>query len=104
LTPVSGIVYPPISHWVWTEVGWLNTLGYVDFSGCGPVHLLGGVCSFVGAVFLGPRLGRFGNKYDDSEKEEIVGHSIPVRTKLTGSYLYDTVNSCQPAGNIYASA
>jgi ammonia channel protein AmtB len=76
---VSGIVYPPISHWVWTDIGWLNKLGYVDFSGCGPVHLLGGVCSFVGAVFLGPRLGRFRNKGDGTEQEEIVGHSVPVR-------------------------
>jgi Amt family ammonium transporter len=75
-------VYPPISHWVWTDVGWLNRLGYVDFSGCGPVHLLGGVCSFFGALFLGPRLGRFDSKYGDSEKEEIVGHSIPVSTRL----------------------
>jgi ammonia channel protein AmtB len=80
-TSISGIVYPPISHWVWTEVGWLNRLGYVDFSGCGPVHLLGGVCSFFGALFLGPRLGRFESKHGDSEKEELVGHSIPVRTQ-----------------------
>lgn len=74
---ISGIVYPPISHWVWTQEGWLNQMGYIDFSGCGPVHLLGGVCSFFGAWFLGPRIGRFGSKYD-SDKEEIVGHSIPL--------------------------
>ncbi|PSN38279.1 putative ammonium transporter 1 [Blattella germanica] len=77
-TSVLGIVYPPISHWVWSEAGWLNKLGYVDFSGCGPVHLLGGVCSFFGAAFLGPRIGRFVNKYNGSEKEELVGHSIPL--------------------------
>jgi ammonia channel protein AmtB len=52
----------------------------MDFSGCGPVHLLGGICSFIGAVFLGPRLGRFESTKSDSEKEEIVGHSVPVRT------------------------
>jgi Amt family ammonium transporter len=52
----------------------------VDFSGCGPVHLLGGICSFFGAAFLGPRLGRFESTKGDSEKEEIVGHSNPVRT------------------------
>ncbi|KAJ9592288.1 hypothetical protein L9F63_001184, partial [Diploptera punctata] len=75
---ISGIVYPPISHWVWTEEGWLKQMGYVDFSGCGPVHLLGGVCSFFGAAFLGPRIGRFTSKYDNSEKEEIVGHSMPL--------------------------
>ncbi|GFG33933.1 hypothetical protein Cfor_07493 [Coptotermes formosanus] len=75
---ISGIVYPPISHWVWSDIGWLKRLGYVDFSGCGPVHLLGGVCSFFGAVFLGPRLGRFESTKGNSEKEEIVGHSMPI--------------------------
>ncbi|PSN38278.1 putative ammonium transporter 1 [Blattella germanica] len=75
---ISGIVYPPITHWVWTDEGWLNKLGYIDYSGCGPVHLLGGVCSFFGALFIGPRIGRFGNKYNHPDKEEIVGHSVPV--------------------------
>jgi Amt family ammonium transporter len=69
---VSGFVYPPITHWAWTEEGWLYKLGYVDFSGSGPIHILGGVCSFCAAVFLGPRLGRFG------AREEIAGHSVPV--------------------------
>jgi hypothetical protein len=103
----SGIVYPLISHWVWSEVSWLKRLGYVDFSGCGPVHLLGGVCSFFGAVFLGPRLGRFQSTKGDTEKEEIVGHSTPVRILkkhfyITISRLHsvfsgnDTVNSIQP--------
>jgi Amt family ammonium transporter len=75
---ITGFVYPPTTHWTWTEEGWLNKLGYVDFSGCGPIHLTGGVCSFFGALFLGPRLGRFANKFNNSEKEEIVGHSAPV--------------------------
>jgi Amt family ammonium transporter len=75
---ITGFVYPPITHWIWTEEGWLNKLGYVDFSGCGPIHLTGGVCSFFGALFLGPRLGRFANKFNNSEKEEIEGHSVPV--------------------------
>jgi len=85
---VSGIIYPLITHWAWSEVGWLKRLGYVDFSGGGTIHLLGGVCSFFGAVFLGPRLGRFESTKGDSEKEEIVGHSIPVRTlKNTSTWL-----------------
>lgn len=77
---ISGFVYPPITHWTWTEEGWLNKLGYVDFSGCGPIHVTGGVCSFFAALFLGPRLGRFGNECNNnnSQKEELVGHSVPL--------------------------
>ncbi|XP_023714902.1 putative ammonium transporter 1 isoform X3 [Cryptotermes secundus] len=68
-----GFIYPPVTHWAWTDEGWLNKLGYVDFAGSGPIHLLGGVCSFCAALFLGPRLGRFG-----AGKEQIVGHSVPL--------------------------
>ncbi|KAJ9592290.1 hypothetical protein L9F63_001186, partial [Diploptera punctata] len=75
---ISGLVYPPITHWTWTDEGWLKQLGYVDYSGCGPVHLLGGVCSLFGALFIGPRIGKFGNKYKKLEKEDIVGHSVPL--------------------------
>ncbi|XP_021933567.1 putative ammonium transporter 1 [Zootermopsis nevadensis] len=75
---ISGFVYPPVTHWAWTEHGWLKKLGYVDYSGCGPIHLIGGVCSFYGAFFLGPRIGRFAKKFNNSEKEELVGHSVPL--------------------------
>ncbi|XP_069694964.1 putative ammonium transporter 1 [Periplaneta americana] len=72
---ITGFVYPVVSRWVWTEEGWLNQMGYRDFSGCGPVHLLGGTCSFFGAAFLGPRLGRF-NKMEESQ--DFPGHSVPL--------------------------
>ncbi|KDR12048.1 Putative ammonium transporter 1 [Zootermopsis nevadensis] len=59
-------------------------MGYRDFSGCGPIHLLGGTCSLFGAAFLGPRLGRFSSKAEDSQ--EIPGHSVPL-TGLGGMIL-----------------
>ena len=64
-------MYPVCCHWAWTSEGWLAVNGYYDFAGSGVVHHLGGVCAFMGAVFLGPRIGRF-----DKPGETIPGHSV----------------------------
>ncbi|PSN39572.1 putative ammonium transporter 1 [Blattella germanica] len=54
-------------------------LGYEDYSGCGPVHVLAGVCSFFGAFIIGPRIGKFGFKSNiPQDEEELVGHSVPL--------------------------
>ncbi|XP_069178976.1 putative ammonium transporter 1 [Procambarus clarkii] len=70
---LSGVVYPVVSHWTWSDVGWLKTQHYQDFGGSGVVHLTEGVAALVGAVILGPRIGRFGPK-----GKEIRGHSVPL--------------------------
>lgn len=54
-------MYALAAGWVWRETGFLAVLGAVDIAGAGPVHMLGGVCSFAAATFLGPRIGRFDN-------------------------------------------
>ncbi|XP_069195389.1 putative ammonium transporter 1 [Procambarus clarkii] len=72
-TVLSAVVYPVVSHWTWSDVGWLKTQHYQDFGGSGVVHLTGGVAALVGAVILGPRIGRFGPK-----GKEIRGHSVPL--------------------------
>merc|ERR1719186_1485136 len=72
---ISGLVYPVVAHWAWTEGGWLKEYGYVDFAGSGVVHHLGGVCGFLGTVFLGPRIGRFNAK---GKPVNIPGHSVPL--------------------------
>ncbi|KAK9496981.1 hypothetical protein O3M35_012781 [Rhynocoris fuscipes] len=71
---ISGVVYPIVSHWAWHKDGWLQSFGYVDFAGCGVVHALAGVCSFISAAFLGPRLGRFTN----GKPNDLPGHSLPL--------------------------
>ena len=71
---VSGFIYPIFGHWVWGPGGWLgNTMGWFngmfadgdsmkavfrDFAGSTVVHTVGGVIALMGAIALGPRLGR----------------------------------------------
>ncbi|CAI6347876.1 unnamed protein product [Macrosiphum euphorbiae] len=71
---VSGVTYPIASHWTWSPDGWLLKIGYSDFSGAGTVHLLAGTCSFVAALFIGPRNGRFST----IAPNEYNGHSMPL--------------------------
>ncbi|MET0629153.1 MAG: ammonium transporter [Acidimicrobiia bacterium] len=67
---VSGLIYPITVHWIWGPGGWLgNTMGWFsglvpdgtvfrDFAGSTAVHTVGGIIALVGAIALGPRLGR----------------------------------------------
>ncbi|XP_075220586.1 putative ammonium transporter 1 [Lycorma delicatula] len=73
---LSGFVYPVVSHWAWTNEGFLNKMGYSDFAGSGVVHALAGTASFIAALFIGPRTGRFTN----GKSQDMPGHS----TMLTG--------------------
>ena len=70
---ITSIIYPVVVHWVWSDNGFMcnwhpdvatnplvpNSVNLIDFAGSGVVHLTGGICALVGAIFTGPRLGRF---------------------------------------------
>eukprot|EP00301_Raphidiophrys_heterophryoidea_P002180 c11021_g1_i1.p1 GENE.c11021_g1_i1~~c11021_g1_i1.p1 ORF type:complete len:462 (-),score=101.18 c11021_g1_i1:264-1649(-) len=55
---LAGFVYPVVAHWVWGG-GWLERSGVIDISGGIVVHVVGGMAGLVGAIFAGPRFGRF---------------------------------------------
>lgn len=71
-----GLIYPVVGHWIWGG-GWLAKLGMFDFAGSTVVHSVGGWAALVGAVVLGPRLGKYGK---DGKTQPIPGHSIALGT------------------------
>jgi Amt family ammonium transporter len=72
---MSLLIYPVYAHWAWNPLGWLKTLGFVDFAGDGAVHTVGAAAAAAGVWVLGPRLGRFGR---DGEVRDIPGHNLPM--------------------------
>lgn len=77
---ITALVYPIAGHWIWGG-GWLWTLpfgdGFRDFAGSTVVHSIGGWLALVGAIALGPRIGRFTK---DGKAVAIPGHSISMAT------------------------
>ena len=76
---ISLIVYPIEAHWIWGG-GWLSQLGIHDYAGSCAIHMVGGVAALVGAIFLGPRIGKYVK--DKAGKvvkvNAIPGHSITL--------------------------
>ena len=71
---ISLVVYPVSGHWIWGG-GWLSEMGFHDFAGSCAVHMVGGVAAFIGAVVLGPRIG----KYDKNGKPKAIpGHNLTI--------------------------
>ena len=86
---ISAVVYPIEAHWVWGG-GWLTQeiLGvtYIDFAGSSLIHMVGGISSFIGALILGPRWGKYLDKDGKPTLERkkavyvraIPGHNLTV--------------------------
>jgi Amt family ammonium transporter len=72
---ISALIYPIVVHWNWGG-GWLAQLDtpFHDFAGSTMVHQVGGVAALMGALVLGPRIGKYGA---DGRPRAIPGHNIP---------------------------
>jgi len=71
-----GFVYPIAGSWKWNANGWLNQLGFIDFAGSTLVHSVGAWAGIVGAIILGPRIGKF----VDGKTQAIPGHNLAIAT------------------------
>ena len=82
---ISLLIYPIEAHWSWGG-GWLNATdgsfmmnlfgtSFHDFAGSAVVHSVGGVLAFLGAIALGPRLGKYRK---DGKSNAIPGHSLAM--------------------------
>ena len=76
---ISLFIYPIEAHWIWGG-GWLSQLGFHDYAGSCAIHMVGGIAALVGAIFLGPRIGKYVK--DASGKvvkvNAIPGHSVTL--------------------------
>ena len=75
---LSGIIYPIAGSWEWNS-GFLNSIGkveFIDFAGSSIVHSVGGWAGLIGAMLLGPRIGKF----IDNKPQAIPGHNMALAT------------------------
>lgn len=76
---ISAVVYPIEAGWVWNGQGWLALLGFHDFAGSAVIHMVGGLTALIGAIFLGPRLGKYYiDKNGKKQSRAILGHSVTL--------------------------
>ena len=91
---MSAVIYPLAAFWAWHTDGFLARMGYVDFAGSGVVHMVGGASALVGAIVLGPRIGRFTR----SGSRRLSGHSdvyVAIGTLILwfGWFFFNAVSS-----------
>ena len=76
---ISLVIYPIEAHWVWGG-GWLAQMGFHDFAGSAAIHMVGGISALIGAIILGPRIGKYvrNEKGKVTKVNAIPGHNIPI--------------------------
>ena len=77
---ISLFVYPIEAGWVWNSQGWLARLGFHDFAGSAAIHSVGGITALIGAIMVGPRLGKYIKEKSGKVKKvnAIPGHAITL--------------------------
>ncbi len=81
---IAAFIYPVQGFWNWGG-GFLKQAGYSDFAGSGTVHLIGAACALAAAIFIGPRLGKYGKVsgkryglFPVAKTKKLYGANIPI--------------------------
>lgn len=77
---ISLFIYPIEAHWIWGG-GWLAQIGFHDYAGSCAIHMVGGIAALIGAIFLGPRIG----KYVVQDKKVVKVNAIPGHSITLGA-------------------
>jgi Amt family ammonium transporter len=76
---LTAVIYPIAGSWEWNG-GWLNSVPgapeFIDFAGSSIVHSVGAWAGLVGAMLLGPRIGKF----VDGKPQAMPGHNMAIAT------------------------
>ena len=73
---ITAFIYPVVVNWQWGG-GWLAERGFQDFAGSTLVHSVGGWAALMGAIIIGPRIGKYG---PDGKPRAIPGHNLGMAT------------------------
>jgi ammonium transporter, Amt family len=73
---LTALIYPIQASWTWGE-GFLDEAGFLDFAGSTIVHSVGGWAALVGAIILGPRIGKYAK---DGKVVPIPGSNLALAT------------------------
>lgn len=108
---LTALIYPIQASWKWGG-GFLDEMGFLDFAGSTVVHSVGGWAALVGALILGPRLG----KYKNGRTVPMLGSNLPLAALGTfilwmgwfgfngGSQLYmDTAGNVADISRIFSN-
>ena len=76
---ISAVIYPIEAHWTWGG-GFLAQWGFHDYAGSNCIHMVGGICAFIGAWMLGPRIGKFerGQSGKVTKINAFPGHNLVI--------------------------
>lgn len=76
---ISAVVYPIEAHWIWGPDGWLTAMGFHDYAGSCAIHMVGGIAALIGAIILGPRIGKFVKGKDGKiQVTAFPGHNLTI--------------------------